>query len=66
MDLFLACNSDFVVMLLGKSGESLQHLQIGHRVIPCYGLPLETSLALVALSDLFVGVDSCLLHMADQ
>jgi hypothetical protein len=35
------------------------------RVIPCGGLSLATSCALVANADFFLGVDSCMLHVAD-
>jgi ADP-heptose:LPS heptosyltransferase len=35
------------------------------RVIPCGGLSLAASCALVARADLFIGVDSCMLHVAD-
>jgi ADP-heptose:LPS heptosyltransferase len=35
------------------------------RVIPCLGLPLDLTMGLVANADLFVGIDSCMLHAAD-
>jgi ADP-heptose:LPS heptosyltransferase len=34
-------------------------------VIPCYGLSLASSCCLVAESDFFIGIDSCMLHVAD-
>jgi len=36
------------------------------RVIPCYGLSLPSSCCLVAESDFFIGIDSCMLHVADM
>lgn len=65
LDAFLAAHSDFVVLLVGRAPQPLDTGQLGHRVIPCYGLPLAILLALVARADLFVGVDSSMLHAAD-
>src|SRR4029077_19855198 len=35
------------------------------RLLSLDGLPLANALALATLSDMFLGVDSCMLHMAD-
>ena len=37
----------------------------GARVIPAAGLPMRYALAVVARSQLFLGIDSCFLHAAD-
>jgi hypothetical protein len=65
LDLFLCAHPEYYVFLVGTSD---QHLDVGHfsdRVIPCYGLPFTRSCAIVMEADLFLGVDSCMLHVAD-
>lgn len=62
---FLARHRDFVVLLVGGRRLPLDCGRVSARVIPCYGLPLMTSAALVANADLFLGIDSCMLHAAD-
>lgn len=45
-----------------------EELNVGYerdRVIPHLGLPLDLSMGLVAEADLFLGIDSCMLHAAD-
>jgi hypothetical protein len=67
MDKFLEAHSEFVALLVGGDKEQLDTERWRHseRVIPCYGLPLAASCCVVAESDFFVGVDSCMLHVAD-
>lgn len=62
---FLQFHPDFVAVFLGSVESSLVSTLEGDRVIPWYGTPLMTSLCLIAQSDLFLGVDSCMLHAAD-
>lgn len=62
---FLKDHKDFVALLLGSVPLPLDCGQHSDRIIPCYGVPLATSFALVRGADLFIGVDSCLLHAAD-
>jgi hypothetical protein len=69
LDEFLEAHREFVALLVGGGtyGDR-QRIDAGRhtdRVIPCYGLSLAASCCLVAESDLFVGVDSCMLHVAD-
>ena len=65
LDAFLSRHRDFVAFVVGGTDLSLDRGRLGGRVIPCCHLPVSVSMALVGLSDLFVGVDSCMLHAAD-
>jgi hypothetical protein len=59
---FLDHHPNFVALSIG-----LRPVTFGHdRIIECNGfLPLSQSFALVASADFFLGVDSCMLHVAD-
>jgi hypothetical protein len=35
------------------------------QVVPCHGLPLDTLMCVLGCANLFLGVDSCMLHAAD-
>jgi hypothetical protein len=65
LDPFLSSHEDFIVLLVGRRRLPVDCGRISKRVVPCYGLPLMTSVALVASADLFLGIDSCMLHVAD-
>jgi ADP-heptose:LPS heptosyltransferase len=65
LDGFLARRPDFITWIVGLSYGALDAGQYGERVISCLGLPLAETVALVGQADLFVGVDSCMLHAAD-
>lgn len=65
IDAFLDRCPDFFAFVIGVSDLSLDRGRHATRVIPCSGLPFYASAALVASADLFVGVDSCMLHVAD-
>lgn len=65
LDAFLSRHEDYVVFVLGGTDLHLGRGHFGDRVIPCCHLPIAVSLALVGLCDVFVGVDSCMLHAAD-
>jgi ADP-heptose:LPS heptosyltransferase len=62
---FLRLRSDFIVMLVGLGNRQLGLGRYNYRLIECRGLSMATTFALVARSDLFFGIDSCMLHMAD-
>jgi hypothetical protein len=68
LDEFLDAHADFVALLVGRPQRRIDTEKWRHadRVIPCYGLPLPSSCCLVAESDFFVGIDSCMLHVADM
>ncbi len=68
LDAFLDRHTNFVVLLVGRPEcvFDTEQLRNAGRVIPCYGLSLPSSCCLVAESDLFIGIDSCMLHVADM
>lgn len=66
LDAFLDRYEDVVVLHVGLP----EKIRLGggrhaDRIIPCLGLPLPHTLALVGEADLFLGVDSSMLHAAD-
>ncbi|BBX64163.1 hypothetical protein MSAS_33370 [Mycobacterium saskatchewanense] len=65
LDRFLASHPDYVVWVVGMGHEELNAGREGDRVFPYLGLPLDLAMSLVAHADLFVGIDSCMLHAAD-
>jgi ADP-heptose:LPS heptosyltransferase len=65
LNLFLSEHQDFVVQLLGTRDLGLKDGPHARRIINCHGVPLSHSFALVRDADLFLGVDSALLHAAD-
>lgn len=65
LDTFLGLHPEFTVLLVGGWSQSLDGGLYGDRVVPCYGLPLPVSMALVTEADFFLGIDSCMLHAAD-
>jgi ADP-heptose:LPS heptosyltransferase len=65
LDRFLSRHREFVAWVVGMGHEDLSVGRESDRVIPCLGLPLDLSMAMVAHADLFVGIDSCMLHAAD-
>jgi len=67
LDAFLDKHTNFVVLLVGRPDRTVdtEQWRNAERVIPCYGLSLPSSCCLVAESDLFIGIDSCMLHVAD-
>lgn len=66
LDLFLERHPEFVVFLIGNHKPALNTEHYGKRIFLYSGrLALATALALVGEADLFLGVDSCMLHAAD-
>jgi ADP-heptose:LPS heptosyltransferase len=65
LDLFLTRHPDFVVWVVGMGHEELNVGRHGDRVVPYLRLPLDVTMALVSKADLFLGIDSCMLHAAD-
>ena len=68
LDAFLDKHADFVALLVGRPERPIDTSQWRNagRVIPCYGLSLPSSCCVVAESDFFIGIDSCMLHVADM
>jgi ADP-heptose:LPS heptosyltransferase len=65
LDLFLARHPDYVAVVIGETDLGLQTGHHADRVFTRYNLPQLTALSLVGEADLFLGVDSCMLHSAD-
>jgi ADP-heptose:LPS heptosyltransferase len=65
LDKFLSRHRDFVVWVVGMGHEELNVGRERDRVFPYLGLPLDLAIGLVANADLFVGIDSSMLHAAD-
>lgn len=65
LDAFLARHEDFLALVVDRVCGTVDSGLRGSRVIPCSRLRLATAMALVARADLFLGVDSCMLHVAD-
>jgi ADP-heptose:LPS heptosyltransferase len=65
LDLFLERHRDFVVLVVGTRDVGLKTGRHARRIVSCTGLPLPTSMGLVGDADLFLGVDSSMLHAAD-
>ena len=65
LDRFLAVHHDFVAWVVGMGHEELNVGRERDRVISLLGLPLDVTISLIAHADLFVGIDSCMLHAAD-
>ncbi len=63
LDLFLAAHPQYAVLAIARHESSLRGLT--PRLIPLAGLPLASAAAIVAAADLFAGVDSFPLHVAD-
>lgn len=66
LDKFLSVRTDYIVIIVGVFNdlplESASHKQ---RIFDVCGIPLGLSFALLSIADLFLGVDSCMLHAAD-
>jgi ADP-heptose:LPS heptosyltransferase len=65
LDRFLSRRRDFVAWIVGMGHEELNVGSERDRVFPYLGLPLDLAMGLVANADLFLGIDSCMLHAAD-
>ena len=61
---FLLEFSNYNVILLGQKQISLPD-NTQQRIIPFFGFDLSLASALISYSDIFLGVDSCMLHLAD-
>ena len=59
---FLIRHPNFTVIEIALERRKLRS---NDRIACCLGLPLDFSLSLIGRADLFVGIDSCMLHAAD-
>lgn len=65
LDRFLECADDVVVLDLGVGPAVLDLERHSNRVAQFRNLTLPFAMALLGEADMFLGVDSCLLHVAD-
>ncbi|VAX00774.1 hypothetical protein MNBD_GAMMA22-889 [hydrothermal vent metagenome] len=65
IDKFLDQNPDYTVFIIGLKGIDASLCQNHKSVIPAYRLPISVSAILLSKADLFIGVDSVFLHIAD-
>jgi ADP-heptose:LPS heptosyltransferase len=65
LDCFLERHRDIMCLVVGSARQPLDGGRHGDRVVPCYGLALDASMRIVELADIFLGVDSSMLHAAD-
>jgi len=62
----LSVQNDYIVIILGMHHNlPLELAYYKNRIFDVSGIPLELSFALLSVADLFLGVDSCMLHAAD-
>jgi ADP-heptose:LPS heptosyltransferase len=62
---FLRRHPEFVIFVVGGEPQDFAFASTTSPIFSCCGIPLLTSMCLVAQSDLFLGIDSCMLHAAD-
>jgi ADP-heptose:LPS heptosyltransferase len=62
---FLGRNKNFYVAIVGCDDYNLDNIKCANRIRNCNRASLSTALAIVSSADLFVGIDSCMLHAAD-
>jgi ADP-heptose:LPS heptosyltransferase len=62
---FVSRHPEIIVFVIGPTDPDFVCSSERHAIFSCCGLPLATAMCLVAESDLFLGVDSCMLHAAD-
>jgi ADP-heptose:LPS heptosyltransferase len=65
LNLFVSRHPEFIVFVIGPTAPDFVSDCAKHPVYSCCGLSIATAMCLVAASDLFLGVDSCMLHAAD-
>ena len=64
LDTFLERHPNFIAWIIEQHNRGLNRVRHGDRVFSMR-LPLSAAMALVQMADLFLGVDSCMLHVAD-
>jgi ADP-heptose:LPS heptosyltransferase len=62
---FASDHPEVFVVIVGSIDLGLTLGPVQERMIPCMDIPLLDSIALVSQADAFLGVDSCMLHLAD-
>jgi Glycosyltransferase family 9 (heptosyltransferase) len=66
IDMFLSVQTNYIVIIVGTYHNlALDSAYHNNRIFDVCGIPLGLSFALLSIADLFLGVDSCMLHAAD-
>jgi len=65
LDQFLSHHSAVVVLAVGTKELGLSEIKYSRQFVSCYNLPLHCAMSLVGVTDLFMGIDSSMLHVAD-
>ncbi len=66
IDKFLSLRKDYIAMIIGSFQElPLELASQKNRIFDLCQIPINLSFALLSVADLFVGIDSCMLHAAD-
>lgn len=66
IDAFLASQPKYVAILIGLHHDlDLRNSTNNTRIIDFCGLPLGLTFSIIGVADLFLGIDSCMLHIAD-
>lgn len=66
IDVFLGIHKNYVVCIIGgRHNMKIDEIRYRCRVVDFCGLPLSLSFGLIECADFFLGVDSCMLHVAD-
>ena len=66
IDKFLSLKTNYIAMIIGSFHElPLELADQKNRIFDLCHLPINLSFALLSVADLFVGIDSCILHAAD-
>src|SRR5260370_30021949 len=62
---FLGNHPHVIILAVGTKDLGLGKIEFSQRIVSCYNLPLPYAMSLVGVADLFIGVDSSMLHVAD-
>lgn len=66
IDDFLRIRPDFFIVIVGNwLNIEISKSEFWNRIFLCFNLPLSLAIALTCKADLFLGIDSCFLHVAD-
>lgn len=65
LDRFLMTHADFLALIVGLPDLALESGRQANNIVLCQGIHLAYSFSIASQADLFVGVDSCMLHFAD-
>ena len=65
LDELLALHRHLIVVVVGVAPFAVEVGRNRERLLCCHGVPLTVALSVIGACDLFLGIDSCMLHMAD-